>query len=30
MGVILSDYQRFSQALDRGGSMIADRGFPSV
>lgn len=30
MGVILSDYQRFSQALDRSGSMIADRGFPSV
>lgn len=26
MGVILSDYERFSQSLDRSGTVIADRG----
>ncbi len=30
MGVILSDYKRFSQALDRSGSLISDRGYPPV
>ena len=28
MGVILSDYERFSRSLDRSGAVIADRGTP--
>ena len=27
MGIILSDYERFSRNLDRSGQVIADRGY---
>ena len=28
MGVILSDYERFSRNLDKSGAVISDRGYP--
>ena len=28
MGIIQSDYERFSRSLDKSGSVIADRGYP--
>lgn len=28
MGIIQSDYERFSRSLDKSGAVIADRGYP--
>ncbi len=30
MGIIQSDYERFSRSLDKSGAVIADRGYPEA